>query len=111
MTQPEQAVLLWPMLTLAAHNQQILSYADVQGFTGIVQQGLSEALGLIHRYCEGQHFPCLNVIVVKRETGLPGDGFPRKDVTPEKIFVEQVRTFVFDWPSKHKPRREDFEGI
>jgi hypothetical protein len=111
MTQPEQAVLLWPVLVLAAHNQQILSYSDVQGFTGIVQQGLADSLGLIHRYCERQHFPCLNVIVVKRDTGLPGDGFPGKDVTPEKIFVEQARAFVFDWPSKHKPRREDFEGI
>jgi hypothetical protein len=108
MTQPEQAVLLWPLLALAAHNQQILSYSDVQGFTGIAQHGLGESLGLIHRYCERQHFPCLNVIVVKRDTGLPGDGFPRKDVTPEEIFVEQARVFVFDWSSKEKPRSSDF---
>ncbi len=109
MTQPEQAVLLWPLLTLAARNQQILSYSDVQGFTGIAQHGLGQSLGLIHHYCERQHFPCLNVIVVNRDTGLPGEGLPgKKDMTPEQIFIEQSRVFVFDWSSKEKPRANDF---
>jgi hypothetical protein len=108
MTQPEQAVLLWPLLALAARNQQILSYSDVQGFTGIVQHGLGQSLGLIHHYCEQQHFPRLNLIVVNRETGLPGEGVPGKEMTPEQIFVEQARVFVFDWSSKEKPRANDF---
>jgi hypothetical protein len=103
MTQPEQAVLLWPLLALAARNQQILSYSDVQGYTGIAQHGFGQSLGLIHHYCERQRFPHLNVIVVNRDTGLPGKG-----MTPEEIFVEQARVFVFDWPSKDKPRANDF---
>jgi hypothetical protein len=109
MTQPEQAVLLWPLLALAARNQQILTYSDVQGFTGIVQHGLGQALGLIHHYCERQHYPRLNVIVVNRDTGLPGKGLPgKKGMTPEQIFVEQSRVFVFDWSSKEKPHANDF---
>jgi hypothetical protein len=48
MTQAEQAVLLWPMLALAARTQQILSYAAVEGYTGIASHGLNLALGLIH---------------------------------------------------------------
>jgi hypothetical protein len=86
MTQPEQAVLLWPVLALAARNQQILSYSDVQGFTGIAQHGLGQPLGLIHHYCERQRFPRLNVIVVNRDTGLPGEGLPGKGMTPGEIF-------------------------
>ena len=35
MTQAEQAVLLWPMVALAARTQQILSYAAFEGYTGI----------------------------------------------------------------------------
>jgi hypothetical protein len=50
MTQAEQAVLLWPMLALAARTQQILSYAAVEGYTGIARHGLNRALGLIHDY-------------------------------------------------------------
>jgi hypothetical protein len=52
MTQAEQAVLLWPMLALAARTQQILSYAAVEGYTGIARHGLNRALGLIHDYCK-----------------------------------------------------------
>ncbi len=111
MTQPEQAVLLWPVLALAARNQQILSYSDVQGFTGIDQRGLGTPLGLIHRYCESLHFPRLNLIVVNRDTGLPGEGVPGKSMTPDEILVEQARVFVFDWSSKDKPRSSAFEGL
>jgi hypothetical protein len=111
MTQAEQAVLLWPVLALAARNQQILSYADVQGFTGIVQQGLGAPLGLIHRYCEHQRFPHLNLIVVSRDSGRPGEGVPEgEDMTLERVFVEQARVFVFDWSSKDKPRLNDFDA-
>jgi hypothetical protein len=111
MNQPEQAVLLWPVLALAARNQEILSYSDIQGFTGIDQRGLGKPLGLIHRYCERQRFPRLNLIVVNRDTGLPGEGAPIGSMTPEQIFVEQARVFVFDWPSKDKPRTNDFDGL
>jgi hypothetical protein len=111
MTQPEQAVLLWPVLALAARNQQILSYSDVQGFTGIDQRGLGKPLGLIHHYCERERFPRLNLIVVNRETGLSGEGLPGKGMTPEEIFIEQSRVFVFDWSSKDKPRSNDFDAL
>jgi hypothetical protein len=111
MNQPEQAVLLWPLLALAAQMQQILSYSDVQGYTGIAQQGLGDPLGLIHRYCERQHFPLLNLIVVNRDTGLPGEGVPGKGMTPEQVLVEQARVFVFDWSGKDKPRSQAFDGL
>jgi hypothetical protein len=110
MTQSEQALLLWPVLALAARNQQILSYSDIQGLTGIDQRGLGKPLCLIHHLCQRLHFPSLNVIVINRDTGLPGEGFPGKDITPEAIFLEQARVFVFDWSSREKPRSNDFDG-
>jgi hypothetical protein len=111
MDQREQVALLWPLLALAARNQQILSYADVQGFTGIAQVGLGPSLGLIHRYCERQNFPCLNLIVVTREFGVPGDGVPGGPMPHEEIFRQQARVFVFDWPNKEKPRANDFDDL
>jgi hypothetical protein len=38
-TQPEQAVIMWPMLALAARTQKILSYAAVEGFTALHDRG------------------------------------------------------------------------
>jgi hypothetical protein len=52
----------------------------------------------------------LNSLVVSRETGLPGDGFPEKIDNSGQIFVEQAKVFVFDWSGKDKPRSQDFEG-
>ncbi len=106
MSQADQAVLLWPMLALAARNQQILSYARVAGLTGIAQQGLGEALNLIHQFCKRRGYPLLNSLVVSRETGLPGEGFPEK-LDPVQIFAEQAKVFVFDWSGHDKPRPDD----
>lgn len=108
MTQAEQAVLMWPILTLAARTQQILSYSAVEGFTGIARQGQNQALDLIHGYCQQHGFPLLNVLVISQETGLPGQGFPEK-MEPVQILTEQARVFVFDWSGKDKPRPQDFE--
>jgi len=111
MTQSEQAVLLWPVLALAARMQRFLSYSELEGYTGIVAQGLGTPLGLIHKYCERHDFPHLNLIVVSRESGLPGEGVPGKSLSPTEILVEQARAFVFDWSGRDKPRSRDFEGL
>jgi hypothetical protein len=110
MTQAEQAVLLWPLLALAARTQQILSYAAVEGYTGIARHGLTRALGLIHDYCKRRGWPLLNTIVVSQQSGMPGEGFPG-DLSPFEIKVEQGRVFLFDWSGHDKPRPNDFQGV
>ena len=111
MTHAEHAALIWPVLALAARTQQLLTYSDVQGFTGIAAQGLGPPLGLIHAYCERRGWPRLNLIVVQRASGLPGEGVPGKGMTDNQILVEQSHVFVFDWSSKEKPRSRDFESL
>jgi hypothetical protein len=109
MTQAEQAVLLWPMLALAARTQQILSYAAVEGYTGIARHGLNRALGFIHDYCKRRGWPLLNTIVVSQQSGMPGEGFP-EDLSPLEIKVEQGRVFLFDWSGHDKPHLDDFQA-
>jgi hypothetical protein len=105
----DEAVLLWPVLVLAARNQQILSYGEIYGFTGIPAVGQGRPLGLIDAYCQSKGFPRLNVIAVSRETGLPGDKLPAPHMTQEGMMIEKAKVFVFDWSAvEPKPRREDF---
>jgi hypothetical protein len=104
MTQSEQAVLIWPVLALAARTQRVLTYGELEGFTGIVKYGQNEALGLIHAHCEQKHYPALNAIVVSEDTGFPGGGFP-KQMTPQEFLVERARVFAFDWSTKAPARR------
>ena len=107
LSQAEQAVRVWQMLVLAARNQQLLSYARVASFTGIAQQGLTEALELIHTYCRKNNYPLLNCLVVSRETGLPGEEFPEK-MDRVAMKVEQAKVFDFDWARREKPEAYDF---
>jgi hypothetical protein len=39
LNQPQQAMLIWPVLALAARMQRVLTYGDIQGLTGIAAQG------------------------------------------------------------------------
>ena len=108
MTPAEQAVLLWPMLALAARTQQILSYAAVEGYTGIARHELKSALGLVHDHCQRRGWPLLNTLVVSQQSGMPGEG--SEGLSPSETKVEQGRVFLFDWSSHDKPRPDDFQA-
>jgi len=109
MTQPEQAVLMWPVLALAARMQRVLTYSELEGLTGILRVGQNDALHLIYLYCEKKHYPLLNSIVVNQETGFPGDKHPKK-MTPEEFLVERAKVFAFNWSAEDKPRPQHFSN-
>jgi hypothetical protein len=107
MTHADQATLIWPVLALAAQIQRVLTYADIEGFTGIPRYGQNKALGMIYEFCQRKKYPSLNSIVVSADTGFPGDGFPA-EMTDIQRLVERARVFAFNWSTKDKPRAEDF---
>ncbi len=100
-------MLVWPVLAQAARAQRVLTYSELEGFTGIFRNGQGAALGLIKAYCERRKYPKLNSIVVLEDTGFPG--YPEQ-VTPLEFLLERARVFAFNWSAKDKPRSEDFEA-
>jgi len=111
---PQQAMLIWPVLALAARMQKVLTYGDIEGLTGIVAVGQAKALGIVNRYCKRKHYPALNTIAVLGQgdgVGFPGPGEPDR-LTNAQYLEERARVFAFDWTSKavDKPRPEDFEA-
>ncbi len=111
---PQQAMLIWPVLALAARMQKVLTYGDIAGLTGIVAVGQAKALGMINNYCKRKHYPLLNTIAVLGQgdgVGFPGDGEPDR-LSNARYLEERARVFAFDWTSKavDKPRPEDFEA-
>jgi hypothetical protein len=108
LTQAENAVLMWSISVSAARNQQIISYAAIEGFTGIDRIGQNQALGLIQSYCKRRSWPFLNCLVVSQVTGLPAEEF-REKMDPVQILTEQAKVFVFDWAGHDKPRPQDLQ--
>ena len=106
MTKNERAAQLWPMLVLAARNQQILSYGIVEKLTGIPKQAVGDFLEPIQSYCKHKKLPPLTSLVVSEANGLPSEGFTEA----VDIFGAQARVFVYDWFRQKAPSPEDFSS-
>jgi hypothetical protein len=70
MTQPQRAKVIWPLLLLAARMQRVLTYREVEGFTGFPAVSQGESIHLIYLYCKRKGYPQLNSIVVNQGTGF-----------------------------------------
>jgi putative restriction endonuclease len=95
MKKDERAAQLWPLLALAARNQQILSHHMIERLTGIPRRAVGGLLAPIQAYCKKNKLPPLTSLVVGEEGGVPGKGFTGGGI--EKLFEDQARVFVFDW--------------
>lgn len=100
----ERAAQVWPVLTLAARNRQILSYGLLAKLISVPTAGLGQLLEPIQSYCLVHKLPPLSVIIVSRESGLPGAGFTAAADAPR----EQMRVFEFDWLGVGCPSAEAF---
>lgn len=111
----ERAAQLWPLLVLAARNQQILSYSAVRHLTGMATVGVGGCLGHILTYCVARRWPWLPSIVVNEPTGLPGESFmtaARKEYGASlDMFAMRSRVFAFDWFKEKAPTPSDFASL
>jgi hypothetical protein len=110
MNKYEEAVIIWAVLSMAARMQRVLTYGDVEDFTGVVAIGQADPLKLIHDYCEKKHYPHLNSIAVSQETGFPGEKYPGNPNRP-KLLEERAQIFTFNWAIKGVPRSKDFQAV
>ena len=68
-----------------------------------------DPLDHISLYCRRAGLPPLTVLVVNRDTGLPGTGWDR--VNPGRDpNVERERVFNYDWFTIVPPTPEEFEA-
>ena len=111
----ERALQLWSILVLAAHNQQILSYATLGKLTGLSKQGVGTFLAPIQHYCKNHDLPPLTILAISEVSGLPSKGFTEAKnddglTVGERVFCEQSRVFVYDWLKLKTPKPNDFSG-
>lgn len=105
MTTSERAAQIWPVLTLAARNRQVLTYDILSRLIGVPRMGLAQLLGPIQSFCLAKKLPALTILVVSEDSGMPGVGF----IAAADIPREQARVFAADWPAAPTPHQ--FEDI
>jgi hypothetical protein len=108
MTASEWASRIWPVLTLAARNRQILTYDIVAKLVGQIRPALGQCLEPIQSYCLTRKptLPPLTILVVSEKTGLPGSGFIAAQDIPKK----QMEVFFHDWAKTSVPSVVDLES-
>ena len=98
----ERAAQIWPVLVLAARNRQVLTYSILGRLIGVPQAGLGQLLEPIQSYCLLSKLPPLTILVVGKDTGLPGSGF----IAASDIPRHQALVFEHDWLSSAPPTTE-----
>jgi len=93
MTKYERASQLWPLLVMAAKNNQVLTYDLVSKCTGIPRPAIGKFLEPIQAYCIKKEIPPLTSLVVSEKTGLPGVGF----IGAQDVPLAHIEVFNFDW--------------
>lgn len=68
--------------------------------------GLANFLNPILHYCERNDLPLLPILVVSKETGRPGPGFP----AVKDLDVERERVFAHNWFGMKPPSASDFKA-
>jgi hypothetical protein len=109
MTLAQQAVVIWSLLRMAARMQRVLTYGEIEDYSGILARAQGEPLHLIFLYCERKGYPQLNSIAVNQETGFPGEKYP-EPMTQLEFLTERARIFAFGWSAKDKPHAGDFQA-
>lgn len=105
MKAPERAMQIWSVLALAATNRQILTYDLLSDLVGVPNQGLGQLLEPIQSYCLQHDLPPLTILVVGKDTGLPGVGF----IAASEIPAAQQMVFGHDWCSQGCPSAKAFD--
>ncbi len=88
----QTAARIWPVLSLLAHQGQLITYGQLNKLIGYGSNHLGQCLEPIQSYCVLNDLPALSVMVVNKEN-VPGAGF----IAETDIDSGQQKVFDFDW--------------
>jgi hypothetical protein len=79
----------------------------IEQATGLVRPSIGQMLSPIQNLClrKKPSLPPLTILVVRDESGIPGDGF----IAAKDIPRAQQEVFAFDWLKFGCPQTEEFE--
>ena len=104
----DRAAQAWAVLAWAARHRQTITYQQLGQVTGMFTGGLGRVLEPIQAYCVTHQLPPLTVLVVQKDTGLPGHGFTAAQAV--QVASDQAKVFDFDWLRHGNPQAQGFQS-
>lgn len=104
---------IWNILVgQAVYEQRTMEYGELaqrMGYSPNAGITLAYHLGIVGEYCRLWDLPCLNTIVINKETRQPGDGVVTR---PGKSWRrEQRESLRFNWYSLRTPTTSTFRKV
>jgi putative restriction endonuclease len=96
-----RAYIAWNELADFARGRQTVTYELLGKLIGIHHRAVKFALALIQDYCLDNRLPPLSILVVNKNTKLPGQGFIAWNADNIAEGLEQV--WAFDWTTHGNP--------
>jgi hypothetical protein len=75
---------------------------------GVPSAGLGQLLEPIPSYCLSEGLPPLTILVVQKDSGMPGSGFTGSSAS--QFAQSQAEVFDKDWLKHGNPQPEKFES-
>ena len=106
MTKYQRAMQIWMILVCAARERKTYTYGKLASILGMNGAGvLSQLLDPVMRFCNNNKYPPLTVLVVNKDTGVPGTGLS----TIVAVNTDRENVFNFPWFEREPPQISDFE--
>lgn len=103
-----RAYMAWNELSDFARTNQPVTYELLGKLIGVHHRAVKFALAPIQDYCLNNGLPPLSILVVNKNTGLPGQGFIARNADNISEGLAEVR--AFDWVAYGNPFRFAADG-
>ena len=93
-TAPARALQIWLILIGSAIRRETQTYGEIAEAIGVPAIAVGGFLNYIHHFCEQNDLPQLTVLVVRQDTGEPGDGYLGSRCT---MYSDREQVYQYDW--------------
>ncbi|PIE50522.1 MAG: hypothetical protein CSA38_02685 [Flavobacteriales bacterium] len=99
--QEQRAYLAWNVLVEYAQNSKTITYKELGEKISIHHRAVRFVLDLIQDYCMENQLPPLTILVLNKNSNLPGSGFVAYDIENSRDGIEKVYKYI--WKSIPNP--------
>jgi len=99
--QEQRAFPAWTILTNCAKENSTITYGEIAKQLNIHHRAVRFILGVIQSFCMENELPPLTILVLNKNSGLPGDGFIAYDIENSQDGINKV--YAYDWTAISNP--------
>jgi putative restriction endonuclease len=103
--QYERAGRAWPILVRCAKNHETITYGELGAKLNVHHRTCRFFLAIIQDYNMEHNLPALTSLVLRKDTGKPGEGYIASPI--EQINIAHREVFNFDWGKIKNPFGRD----